>query len=98
VGLQSSYHPLAAFPTWKDVASLPVTGQARALRDPSFRSRLLDDMAAGGVESDEGGGQRRPRPIAYGRLFALGDSPDYEPAPEASVARRAAAEGVDPAV
>ena len=98
VGLQSSYHPLAAFPAWKDVASLPVAGQARALRDPSFRSRLLADMAAEGSENGEGGGQRRPRPVAYGRLFPLGDSPDYEPAPEASVARRAAVAGVDPAV
>ena len=46
VGLQSSYHPLAPYPAWKDVAPLSVREQALALRDPSFRDRLLADMAA----------------------------------------------------
>ncbi len=94
VGLQSSYHPLAAFPSWGDMVTLPVAEQARALHDPSFRARLLADMATD--DSREGRG-RRPRPVDYGRLFPLGDVPDYEPAPDASVARRAAAQGVDPA-
>ncbi len=54
-------------------------------------------MAADGVAGD--GGRRRggPRPVDYGRLYPLGDVPDYEPAPETSVLRLAAARGVDPA-
>ena len=46
VGLQSSYHPLLAFPAYADMAALPVGEQARALRDPAFRARLLADMEA----------------------------------------------------
>ena len=101
VGLQSSYHPLLAFPVYADTAALPVSEQARALRDPGFRARLLADMerADDAGSAGTGGAQRsRRRPIDYGRLYPLGDVPDYEPAPETSVLRLAASRGVDPAV
>jgi len=102
VGLQSSYHPLLAFPAYANTAALPVAAQARALRDPVFRARLLADMEStdggGGGDSGDSGGQRaRRRPIGYGRLYPLGEVPDYEPAPETSVERMAAALGVAPA-
>ncbi len=97
VGLQSSYHPLVAYPAYEDIAALPVAGQARALRDPAWRARLLADMAADGVAGDGERQRGRPRPVDYGRLYPLGDVPDYEPAPETSVRRLAAARGVDPA-
>jgi N-acyl-D-aspartate/D-glutamate deacylase len=97
VGLQSSYHPIVAFPAYEDIAALPVAGQARALRDPVWRARLLADMAADGVTGESGQRRSRPRPVDYGRLYPLGDVPDYEPAPETSVLRLAAARGVDPA-
>jgi N-acyl-D-aspartate/D-glutamate deacylase len=98
VGLQSSYHPLLAFPSYADTVALPVGEQARALRDPAFRALLLADMDAPGEGAEGGGERRRRRPIDYGRLYPLGDVPDYEPAPETSVLRQAAAQGVDPAV
>jgi N-acyl-D-aspartate/D-glutamate deacylase len=98
VGLQSSYHPLLAFPSYADTVALPVGEQARALRDPAFRALLLADMDAPGGGAEGGGERRRRRPIDYGRLYPLGDVPDYEPAPETSVLRQAAAQGVDPAV
>ncbi len=95
VGLQSSYHPFLMLPAWRDVAGLPVAEQARALRDPSFRERLLADMP----EDDGADGRRtgRRRLINYANLFPLGEVPDYEPPPEASVERMAAARDVDPA-
>ena len=87
VGLQSSYHPFLMFPAWSEVAGLPVDEQARALRDPTFRARLLDEMP----EEDGAGGRRsgRRRLINYDNLFVLGAVPDYEPSAEASVARMA---------
>jgi N-acyl-D-aspartate/D-glutamate deacylase len=98
VGLQSSFQPLLAFPAYADTAALPVAEQSRALRDPAFRARLLADMAPQGEMGARAGGDgRRRRPIDYGRLYPLGDVPDYEPAPETSVLRLAASSGVDPA-
>jgi N-acyl-D-aspartate/D-glutamate deacylase len=94
VGLQSSYHPLMAFPAWRDVAGLSVPEQARALRDPSLRARLLSEISAADEDARRDG---RRRPINYGHLFPLGDAPDYEPPAEASVERLAAARGVDAA-
>jgi N-acyl-D-aspartate/D-glutamate deacylase len=95
VGLQSSYHPLLLFPAWREVAGLPVPEQVRALRDPSFRARLLSEMSA----DDHDGGQRagRRRPVNYAHLFPLGDVPDYEPSVDASIERLASARGVHPA-
>ncbi len=93
VGLQSSYHPLLALPSYADLAGRPVAEQARALRDPACRDRLLADL-----EADEtNGGRGRRRAPDYGRLYPLGDVPDYEPGPETSVRRLAATRGVDPA-
>ena len=101
VGLQSSYNPLLAFPAYREVAELPVAGQARALRDPTCRARLLAELDADAdanapADTAAGAGKRRRR-IDYGRLYPLGEVPDYEPAPETSLLRLAAARGVDPA-
>ncbi len=102
VGLQSSYNPFLAFPAYQDIAALPVAGQARALRDPAFRARLLAEIAAADSAARDGAGAgerrgSRARPIDFGRLYPLGEVPDYEPAPETSVRRLAAARGVEPA-
>ena len=95
VGLQSSYHPFLMFPSWREVAGLPLAEQVQALHDPSFRERLLAEVS----EDDGLGGRRtgRRRPIDYSMLFVMGEAPNYEPPPEASVAHMAAARGVDPA-
>jgi N-acyl-D-aspartate/D-glutamate deacylase len=94
VGLQSSYHPLLALPSYADLAALPVAEQARALRDPACRARLLADLQTDDRTDGGRGGRRAPD---YGHLYPLGDVPDYEPAAETSVLRRAAARGVEPA-
>jgi N-acyl-D-aspartate/D-glutamate deacylase len=95
LGLQSSYHPFLALPAWQDVASLPVAEQARAVHDPAFRARLLSEVPVDDGAGGRGSGRRRL--IDYARLYPLGEVPDYEPAPDASVERLAASRGVDPA-
>ena len=95
VGLQSSYHPFLMIPSWREVGGLPVAEQAQALRDPSFRARLLAELP---VDDREGGRRSgRRRPIDYAHLYPLGDVPDYEPPAEASIEHLAAVRGVDPA-
>ncbi len=94
VGLQSSYHPFLGFPAFAEIAGRPVAEQARTLRDPTFRARLLAQLP-----DDADGGRRsgRRRLVDYARLFPLGDVPDYEPACERSIERLAEARGIDPA-
>ena len=94
VGLQSSYHPFLMFPSWREIAARTVGDQAKALRDPSFRARLLAELP----EDDHAGGRRsgRRRLIDFARLYPLGDVPDYEPPAESSVERLALARGVEP--
>jgi len=96
VGLQSSFHPLLGLPSYTDTLARPIGEQARALRDPAMRALLLAELEGPG-DTAAGGGARRRRPIDYGRLYPLGDVPDYEPAPETSVLRRAGVQGVSPA-
>jgi N-acyl-D-aspartate/D-glutamate deacylase len=55
------------------------------LRDPSVKEKVLAEMAGlGGT------------PLRFERLFELGDPPDYEPEPSASLAARAEREGRAP--
>jgi len=88
LGLQSSFHPFSGHPAYREIAGQPLEAQVAALRDPAFRSRLL--------EGERPDGSLR-RLLDYDRMYPLGDVPDYEPAPETSVQRMAEARGVDPA-
>jgi N-acyl-D-aspartate/D-glutamate deacylase len=66
--------------------SSPTFRSGADLRDPEVKGRILAEVA-------QPGGPR----LRYERLFELGDPPDYEPDPSASVAARAAAERREPA-
>jgi N-acyl-D-aspartate/D-glutamate deacylase len=83
LGLQT-FHPLNFAPSWSEIGLRPWQEQAAAMADPSFRARLVQEAAA--LDDDE---------IVLGfmhpaRIYPLGDPPDYEPAPETSVAASAA--------
>ena len=88
LGLQASFHPFSGHPAFKEIAGQPLQAQVAALRDPTFRARLLQG-------EDPVGSLRRL--VDYGRMYPLGEVPDYEPAPETSVQRMAESRGVDPA-
>jgi N-acyl-D-amino-acid deacylase len=90
MGLQSTAHPFLLHPAYREVAHLPLAARVSALQDPERRRRLVQEPA--------------PHPnalaafvaTAFHRLFPLGDPPDYEPAPEKSVAAIAKREGREP--
>ncbi len=88
LGFELSQNPFSGRPSYKAIAGLPFEQRLAALRDPAFRARLL-------AEAFEGSGRAR-RVERWARMFPLGDPPDYEPAPETSVAARAAREGRTP--
>ena len=56
------------------------------LREPEVRARLVAEMAAQPLQTFN----------RLDKLFPLGETPDYEPSPEASVAADAARRGIDP--
>lgn len=92
VGLDLSINPFVLYPSYQEIAALPLTERVAEMRKPQVRQRILADQ---------------PRivpanPIAYlaqswDWIFPLADDADYEPDPSKSIAARAKARGVSPA-
>ena len=94
LGLQATLHPFMSKPSYLEIAQLPLGERVARMRDPALRARIL-------AEPFDALPGRIPDFIVnvlarLDRVFALGDPPDYEPPPEASVASRAARIGCDP--
>ena len=89
LGLEISQNPFVGRPSFAAIADLKLAQKVAALRDPSLRARLLSERC------DDPSLERRV--CRWDRIFPLTGSPDYEPAPEDSIAARAAREGRDPA-
>jgi N-acyl-D-aspartate/D-glutamate deacylase len=85
LGLQTSVNPFSGVPAYREVTDLPLEDKVRALSRPERREALLTQIGEGG------------RFGRFDRVFELADPPDYEPAPDESLAVRAARLGVDPA-
>jgi N-acyl-D-aspartate/D-glutamate deacylase len=77
-------------PSYQDIAGLPLAERVRRMRDPEVRRAILAER----VQLDF--------PLAdlvfrgFHKMFPLGDPPDYEPTPDASVAAIAEREGRTP--
>jgi len=92
LGWESTAHPFLFHAPWQGVAALPPKERAAKLADPAVRAAFLADhpdlsklpMAAIMVMA------------GFHMMFPLGDPPDYEPAPEQSIAAIAAREGKTP--
>jgi N-acyl-D-aspartate/D-glutamate deacylase len=89
-GLQSSLHPFITHPTYRAMADLPLAERVARLRTPEVRAALLAEEPATQNAIARGLMSR------WAQMFPLGDPPDYEPAPEMSVAAVAEREGRTP--
>jgi len=90
-GLQSSFHAFVGHPTWrKELAELDHDALVSRLSDPLTRAALLAE------ESEIKSGPMQDLPNLMGQVFPLGETPNYEPGPEDSVAGIARARGMDP--
>lgn len=89
-GLDLSFHPFRFRPSYREVEALPLAERARAMRDPGLRARLLGEAP---VHSN-------PFFLRISAMIdtlcQLGDPPNYEPGPEATMKSRAEALGVTP--
>ncbi len=89
-GLQASLNPFASLIAYREIADQPHASRLAALRDPSFRERVLTEAATARAS-----GPAR-RLMAFDRMFALGSAPDYEPSQGQSITGIAAREGRPP--
>lgn len=87
-GLDTTYCLLSDIPAFRPLADLPRDERLAALRDPAVRDRILNGTRPPEVQG--------ALDASYERFYVLGDPPDYEPGPEASLAAVAAARGLDP--
>ena len=91
-----SYLPFDVLPAWKQLRTLPIAAQRRALADPATRARLVADEAAMKPRDNtfQGGGAATtdPRKPDYANLFAMRGVAWDDP----SVASLAAARGTHP--
>ncbi|HEV7158275.1 MAG TPA: amidohydrolase family protein [Caulobacteraceae bacterium] len=81
LGLELTINPFSQYPTWREIAALPLASKVARLNDPEFRARLLADHPRDGA---------RRMPTAFGRMYPMTEAPDYEPSAEASVDAEAA--------
>lgn len=100
-GLDASFHPFMGFPSYKEVAHLPVAERALALREPARRAKILSEKS----ERLAGDGTAVPPLVDIllamvdqisGRMFPLEDNLDYEPSVMDSFLVRAKQAGVRP--
>jgi N-acyl-D-aspartate/D-glutamate deacylase len=89
IGLQLSANPFVLYPSYREIAHLPLAERVAEMRKPEVRARILADKPGQG------------HPILFVTqmwdwIFPLGDDPNYEPDPADSIGARARARGVNP--
>ncbi len=89
IGLQLSANPFVLYPSYREIAHLPLAERVAEMRKPEVRARILADKPGQG------------HPILYVAqmwdwIYPLGDEPNYEPDPSTSIGARARARGVNP--
>ena len=91
LGHELTLNPFYSTETYRSIAHLPFEARILKLRDPQIRAKIIAE-------------QPDPNPVnALGRavrgfeaMFQLGDPPDYEQPPEASIASQARRTGITP--
>src|SRR5262249_5769989 len=89
IGLQLRPNPFVLYPSYQEIAHLPLAERVAEMRKPEVRARILADKPGQG------------HPILYVAqmwdwIFPLGEHPNYEPDPKDSIGARARARGVNP--
>ena len=88
LGLELTLNPLSGYPSFEKIADLPLAEKVSALSDPAFRAQLLDE------EPGSDNPFVRALLASFGKIFVLGDPPDYEPTADKTVAAIAKHRGV----
>lgn len=90
-GLQSSFHAFVGHPTFREhLSHLSHAELVKAMNEPAMKARILSE------ESVIKGGLMQNLPQLMNQVFPLGDTPNYEPDAEDSIAGIARAQGRNP--
>jgi N-acyl-D-aspartate/D-glutamate deacylase len=95
MGIGTALNPFTVRPSYKALESLPIAEQRARLRDPELRRKILAEKPAD-AEVAKLAQFRQLITSRFDKFFVMGNPPDYEPAPEKSVAAIAAREGRSP--
>ena len=89
IGLELTANPFVLYPSYQEIADLPLEQRVAEMRKPEVRARILADKPGQG------------HPFMYFAqswewMFPLTDPANYEPSPQDSILARARARGVSP--
>jgi N-acyl-D-aspartate/D-glutamate deacylase len=90
IGLELTGNPFVFYPSYREIADLPLAARVAEMRKPEVRERILADKPA------DGGHPLLYLAQAWDWIFPLTDDPKYEPDASTSIAARARARGVSP--
>ena len=95
IGVGTALNPFAIRPSYAPLEGLSIAEQLQRLRDPAIRRVILAD-APSAEQLSRMPAVRRLVTTRWDKIFALGDPPEYEPAPESSIAAIAQRRGLTP--
>jgi N-acyl-D-amino-acid deacylase len=95
MGVGTALNPFTVRPSYQALERLPIAEQRARLRDPQVRRQILAE-APSQADVDRLSQFRQAVVDRWDIFFAMGNPPDYEPAPEKSVAAIAARTGRTP--
>jgi N-acyl-D-amino-acid deacylase len=90
IGLELTGNPFVLYPSYREIADLPLAERVAAMRKPEVQARILADKAT------EIGNPLLFLAQMWEWMFPLGEKPDYEPDPAQSILARATAKGISP--
>jgi N-acyl-D-aspartate/D-glutamate deacylase len=91
MGWEATIHPFSYHQNYAALSIMSPSRRLQQLRDPAVRQGILDEPLP-----QLGDAFMDTIISGYDKLYVLGDPPNYEPAPEDSIASRAAAAGITP--
>ncbi len=99
LGLQATFNPFVAHPSYQKIAGLSVEERVKAMKDPAFKKQMLSED----IVNLAGEGSSIP-PLAdlllrnidkvSMRMYRLGETPDYEPKMDTCLYKEAITKGV----
>ena len=95
MGIGTALNPFTVRPSYRKLEKLSIDEQRKRLRDPELRRQILAEKPSE-AEVARLAQFRQLITKRWDKFFVMGNPPDYEPAPEKSVAAIAAREGRTP--